>query len=93
MSARLSVSLHAVSVRRGRKWALRDIDLQLQAGERWALIGENGSGKTQLLKLLAADVWPTPTGRERRVYRHRPPRGRCHRGETSHRLHRRRAAG
>ncbi len=69
MSARLSVSLHAVSVRRGRKWALRDIDLQLQAGERWALIGENGSGKTQLLKLLAADVWPTPTGRERRVYR------------------------
>jgi len=69
MSARLSVSLHAVSVRRGRKWALRDIDLQLHAGERWALIGENGSGKTQLLKLLAADVWPTPTGREQRIYR------------------------
>ncbi|MGO9990039.1 MAG: ATP-binding cassette domain-containing protein [Steroidobacteraceae bacterium] len=69
MSARLSVSLHAVSVRRGQKWALRDIDLQLHAGERWALIGENGSGKTQLLKLLAADVWPTPTGRERREYR------------------------
>ena len=69
MSARLSISLHAVSVRRGRRWALRDIDLQLQAGERWALIGENGSGKTQLLKLIGADVWPTPTGRERRVYR------------------------
>ncbi len=69
MSARLSVSLHAVSVRRGRRWVLRDIDLQLQAGERWALIGENGSGKTQLLKLIGADVWPTPTGRERRVYR------------------------
>ena len=69
MSARLSVSLHAVSVRRGRKWALRDIDLTLRAGERWALIGENGSGKTQLLKLLAADVWPTPTGREHRIYR------------------------
>ncbi len=68
MSARLSVSLHAVSVRRGQKWALRDVDLQLHAGERWALIGENGSGKTQLLKLLAADVWPTPTGREQRVY-------------------------
>ncbi len=69
MSARLSVSLHAVSVRRGQKWALRDIDLTLRAGERWALIGENGSGKTQLLKLLAADVWPTPTGREQRIYR------------------------
>ena len=69
MTARLSMSLHAVSVRRGSRWALRDITLCLKAGERWALIGENGSGKTQLLKLLAADAWPTPTGRERRIYR------------------------
>jgi len=69
MTARLSVSLHAASVRRGNRWVLRDITLHLKAGERWALIGENGSGKTQLLKLLAADVWPTPTGRERRIYR------------------------
>jgi molybdate transport system ATP-binding protein len=63
------MSLHAASVRRGNRWVLRDITLCLKAGERWALIGENGSGKTQLLKLLAADVWPTPTGRERRIYR------------------------
>ena len=69
MSPRLSVSLHAVSVRRGGKWALYDISLSLEAGGRWALIGDNGSGKTQLLKLLAALVWPTPTGRERRIYR------------------------
>jgi ABC-type molybdenum transport system ATPase subunit/photorepair protein PhrA len=69
MSARLSVSLHAVSVRRGGKWALYDISLSLKAGGRWALIGDNGSGKTQLLKLLAALVWPTPTGREQRIYR------------------------
>ena len=69
MTERLSVSLHAVSVRRGENWALRDITLELKGGERWALIGDNGSGKTQLLKLLAADVWPTPTGREKRVYR------------------------
>jgi molybdate transport system ATP-binding protein len=69
MTARLSLSLHAAGVRRGNRWVLRDISLSLKAGERWALIGENGSGKTQLLKLLAADVWPTPTGRERRIYR------------------------
>jgi molybdate transport system ATP-binding protein len=69
MSARLSVSLRAVSVRRGGKWALYDISLSLKAGGRWALIGDNGSGKTQLLKLLAALVWPTPTGREQRIYR------------------------
>ncbi len=37
---------------------------RLLAGRRYALIGENGAGKTQFLKLLATDVWPTPTGRE-----------------------------
>lgn len=37
-------------------------------GDRWALIGRNGSGKTLLLKMLRGDVWPTPTGRERRTY-------------------------
>ena len=69
MTERLSLSLHAVSVRRGTQWALREITLDLDAGGRWALIGDNGSGKTQLLKLLAGDVWPTPTGREERIYR------------------------
>ena len=69
MSARLGILLHAVSVRRGGKWALRDISMSLEPGERWALVGDNGAGKTQLLKLLAGDVWPTPTGRERREYR------------------------
>jgi molybdate transport system ATP-binding protein len=68
MTARLGISLHAVSVRRGDKWVLRNISLRLKAGERWALIGGNGAGKTQLLKLLSAAVWPTPTGREARVY-------------------------
>ncbi len=69
MKARLSVSLHDVSVRRSGKWVLRDITLTLNAGEHWALVGENGAGKTQLLKLLCTDVWPTPTGREERIYR------------------------
>ncbi len=68
-AARLSMSLHAVSVRRGGKWVLRDIMLRFKPGERWALVGDNGAGKTQLLKLLAGDVWPTPTGREKRTYR------------------------
>jgi molybdate transport system ATP-binding protein len=68
MTPRLNIELHAVSVRRGGHWALRNISLRLNAGERWALIGGNGAGKTQLLKLLAGDVWPTPTGGEARTY-------------------------
>jgi len=47
--------------------ALDEIDFTLRKGERWALIGANGSGKTMLLKMLRGDVWPTPTGRERRT--------------------------
>ena len=61
MSSRLAVSLRAAGVRRGDKWVLRGITWQLKPGERWALLGENGAGKTQLLKLLSGDIWPTPT--------------------------------
>jgi molybdate transport system ATP-binding protein len=45
---------------------LDEIGFTLHPGERWALVGANGSGKTMLLKMLRGDVWPTPTGRERR---------------------------
>ncbi|HEY2782836.1 MAG TPA: ATP-binding cassette domain-containing protein [Steroidobacteraceae bacterium] len=71
MRARLAVALRSVCVRRGAKWVLRDITWQLRAGERWALLGENGAGKTQLLKILSGDVWPTPTPARaaRRIYR------------------------
>jgi molybdate transport system ATP-binding protein len=47
---------------------LDDVSFALRRGERWALVGANGSGKTMLLKMLRGDVWPTPTGRERRTY-------------------------
>ena len=63
------MSLRAVGVQRGRNWVLRDLTLDVHPGERWALIGANGAGKTQLLKLLAGDVWPTPTAAGRRTYR------------------------
>jgi molybdate transport system ATP-binding protein len=60
MKTRLALSLRGVNLRRGGTWVLRDIHWLLKAGERWALLGANGAGKTQLLKLLSGDVWPTP---------------------------------
>ena len=62
MKARLQMQLHAVSVKRGDSWALRGVTWRVCPGERWALLGDNGAGKTQLLKLLAGDIWPTPEG-------------------------------
>jgi molybdate transport system ATP-binding protein len=64
-----AIRLVQTSVRLGRHWALRDVTLEIRAGQRWLLEGANGAGKTVLLKLLRGDFWPTPTGRERREYR------------------------
>jgi molybdate transport system ATP-binding protein len=64
----LELRLRHVSLSRDGRRILRSIDWHIRPGERWALIGANGAGKTQLLKLLAGDVWPTPTRRARREY-------------------------
>jgi molybdate transport system ATP-binding protein len=67
----LDVNLSHLDLTLGTTAVLRDIRWRIRPGERWVLAGCNGAGKTQLLKLVAGDVWPTPTGRERRVYRWR----------------------
>lgn len=40
-------------------WVLRDISFELRAGEKLALVGENGAGKTTITKLLARLYDPT----------------------------------
>ncbi len=45
---------------------LRDVNWHIGAGQRWLLIGRNGAGKTQLLKLLSGAVWPKPDHGSRR---------------------------
>jgi molybdate transport system ATP-binding protein len=65
----ISVELQRVRLRLGGHTVLRDVSWRIAPGQRWVLIGENGAGKTLLLKLLAGDLWPTPGGRSRRRYR------------------------
>ncbi|MGH7106013.1 MAG: ATP-binding cassette domain-containing protein, partial [Acetobacteraceae bacterium] len=67
----LEVRLEAVRLERSGRRVLDDVSWTIRPGERWVLAGGNGAGKTQLLKLVAGSVWPTPTGREARHYRWR----------------------
>lgn len=43
----------------GYLWAVRDVNLELKAGDLIALLGPNGAGKTTLLKLVAGLARPT----------------------------------
>ena len=40
-------------------WALRNVDLDIPAGQSLALVGQNGAGKTTLIKLLTRLYEPT----------------------------------
>jgi ABC-2 type transport system ATP-binding protein len=40
-------------------YAVQSVDLQVQAGSIFGLIGANGAGKTTLIKMLCTLLWPT----------------------------------
>ena len=54
-NAREMVKLENVNVSYGEKKVLKNINWQLNEGERWLLQGPNGSGKSTLLSLLNGD--------------------------------------
>lgn len=64
----VGVRLVNVHLEREGRTILDNVSWTIRPGEHWVLAGGNGAGKTQLLKLIAGAVWPTPTGREVRQY-------------------------
>jgi ATP-binding cassette subfamily F protein 3 len=52
----------------GQRWVLRGIDLSVARGEKIALVGYNGLGKTTLLRMLAGSL---PLSEGRRVAGHK----------------------
>jgi iron complex transport system ATP-binding protein len=49
-----------VSVQRGSRLALDDVNLSIAAGEHVAILGPNGSGKSTLIKAITQEVYPLP---------------------------------
>jgi capsular polysaccharide transport system ATP-binding protein len=45
--------------RHGWKWVVQDVNLQLDTGQRWAILGRNGSGKSTLVRLIGGAEDPT----------------------------------
>lgn len=67
----ISIDLQNVRLGLAGRPVLRGINWHIRPGQRWVLLGANGAGKTQLLKLLAGDVWPTPARGALRRYHYR----------------------
>ena len=61
MTADIALEAHGIGkrYRRGRPWALRDVDLAIPAGSITALVGPNGAGKSTLIKGYVGFERPT----------------------------------
>ncbi|MCX6695886.1 MAG: ABC transporter ATP-binding protein [Candidatus Altiarchaeota archaeon] len=53
------LELRGISLTIGGKSILQDVSWSIGKGEHWALLGENGSGKTTILKIVTGYLWPT----------------------------------
>jgi ABC-2 type transport system ATP-binding protein len=53
------ITLRHVDKQYGSKWAVRDLNLEVPAGEFFAFLGPNGAGKTTTIKMIAGLLKPT----------------------------------
>ncbi|HPS52035.1 MAG TPA: ATP-binding cassette domain-containing protein [Phycisphaerae bacterium] len=56
--AELQIKLEGVCLSRGGVEILHDIAWEVLAGQRWVLLGPNGSGKTSMLEVITGYEWP-----------------------------------
>ena len=56
----LEVRLERLDLHRESRPVLRELSWRILPGQRWVVLGDNGAGKTQLLKLSVARSGPIP---------------------------------
>ncbi|RXZ79036.1 ABC transporter ATP-binding protein [Paenibacillaceae bacterium] len=58
-SSRYVIELEDIAWQRDQKTVLQQVDWRVGAGEHWAVLGLNGSGKTTILNMINGYIWPT----------------------------------
>ena len=53
------LSLSGVAVEFGALRLLSDVTFTVARGERWGIVGRNGSGKTTIFRLITRELEPT----------------------------------
>jgi iron complex transport system ATP-binding protein len=53
------IDLHVARYARDGRAILEDVRWRVEAGQHWAVLGANGSGKTSLLNIVAGFEWPS----------------------------------
>lgn len=64
----MEILLDHLNLHRDGRHILHNVSWHIRAGERWLVVGSSGAGKTQLLKVVAGDVWPDEAGGATRRY-------------------------
>lgn len=52
------IELNKVSIQKGDRTVLHNINWQIKENEHWAIIGGNGAGKSTLLEVIAGKIFP-----------------------------------
>ena len=49
---------NGVSKKYKNRWVLRDVNMSIQRGDIYGFVGENGSGKTTIIRLITGLIFP-----------------------------------
>ena len=53
---KMHIKLENIGKKFGKNWIFKNVNLEFQEGEKYAILGNNGSGKSSLLKIISSQT-------------------------------------